>query len=84
MNNQAAIQQFAKKEQQLLAAYRRAQALEEKYRTLLTGPNGVFAWPFNWDYNLIYDLQYRLEARIKDLQSDYYDWHFLTFGFNVY
>lgn len=36
----------------------------------------------NW--NKFHDLRYRLEERRKDNLSNFYDWHWEKYGFNLY
>ena len=72
------LEKFKKKQDNLFAALKRAQAILDKNFELL--PH----WPYDWDFNLQHDLIRRLEVRIYEAQREYYEWHWDQYHFNAY
>jgi GTPase Era involved in 16S rRNA processing len=73
------LDKFKKKQKALFQALNKVDEIEKRMLIQLNSKVEM-----KIDFNCIYDLKYRIEDRIKEIQSNFYDWHFDTQGFNVY
>lgn len=71
---------FAKKEARILAAYER---VKKHLAYLSENVDNLTEIEVN-DWNKWHDLEDRLTDRLKDNASNFYDWHWNKYGFNVY
>ena len=70
------LKYFKKKESQLKRAKDRTQKILRDFS------KGKRTDEENW--NLVHDLEYRIDDRIWNNWSEFKDWHWDNYGFNVY